>query len=317
MTPLRKILLVQLRHLGDVLLTTPAIRATRRTFKDARIDFLTTAPGRQVLDGNPQLDSLLIDPSLLELFRARYDAVVDMNSVPRSALRVAATRAPLRIGVRGRGPRNLAYNRLVPRETAAVYMPLQKLEIVRELGVQVDPDDLSLEIAIGDEHRRWARNVLASLPQPIVAVSPVAKHEHKQWGAARWGLVAEALSAAGASIVVTSGPGEQEQAAIAARSMTREPLWQYGDTTVRHLAALYAECALWVGNDGGPKHIAVAAGTPTVTVIRKSMAGVWNDLRAGSQQVAVSSDTTLQDTTPDQVITAALAALERSRRTSS
>lgn len=59
--------------------------------------------------------------------------------------------------------------------------------------------------------------------------------------------------------------------------MTTTPVWDYGATTVRELAALYQRCSLWIGNDGGPKHVAVAAGTPTLTVFRKGTGPVRND----------------------------------------
>jgi ADP-heptose:LPS heptosyltransferase len=59
--------------------------------------------------------------------------------------------------------------------------------------------------------------------------------------------------------------------------MKAPAVWDYGRTTIRELAALYRRCALWVGNDGGPKHVAVAAGTPTLTVIRYPLGPIWTD----------------------------------------
>jgi ADP-heptose:LPS heptosyltransferase len=65
----------------------------------------------------------------------------------------------------------------------------------------------------------------------------------------------------------------------------REPaVFDYGPTTIRQLAAIYERCAVWVGNDGGAKHLAVAAGTPTVSVGRWRSGAVWSNTSPGSRQ---------------------------------
>jgi heptosyltransferase III len=300
----RRILLLQLYHLGDVILTTPAIRATRRAFPDALIHFVTNDLGAQALQDNPHIDQILIKPRLFDIFRQRYDAVVDMHSVPRTARIVAASRARLRVGLRGRGPRNLAYSTLHPREQGSVYMARQKLRLLAPLGVDVETADLQLELAIQPEHVAQAKRVMAehSLTGRVVAISPVSKHAFKQWGAANWAAVADALADHGAQILITSGPGESEQAEAVASQMKHPAVWEYGPTTVRELAAMYGQCALWLGNDGGPKHMAVAAGTPTITVYRRNLGGVWSDPNDAKQIVINSNQETLENVTQDKVI---------------
>lgn len=289
----RRILLVQLRYMGDVLLCTPALRAARRRYPGARIDFLTAAPGADALAGNPFADEILAwRPGLREAWALRrelrgrrYDLVVDFQSMPRTARLVHATRAPLRLGVRGRGLRNRLYTHLVSKEPDAVYVARQKLNVLAPLGIEPPPEsELSLDLAIGPEERRrarevWERHGLAA-DRPVVAVSPVSREPFKQWGAARWAEVADGIADAGARILVTSGPGEREQAEAVVRRMRHPAVWDYGPTTLRELGALYERCALWVGNDGGPKHVAAAAGTPTLTVIRWRIGSHWTDAMA-------------------------------------
>lgn len=284
----RRILLIQLHHLGDVVLTTPAIRACRAAFPDSRIDFLAGALGAQALAGNPHLDEILVEPALRAIRARAYDAVIDMHSVPRTALYTFASRAATRAGIRGRGPRNLAYTTLFEREDRAVYMARQKAQLLSALGVATANIDVRLEIAFGAAELQRAHEIVGGLQAPVVAISPVARHEFKQWGATRWAAVGDALAAAGASVIITSGPGEREQAQAVANAMTAPALWQYGSTTVRELGALYAQCVVWLGNDGGPKHIAAAAGTPTITVYRKQLGRVWSD-EADPSQIALNS----------------------------
>lgn len=291
---LDRILLVQLHHLGDVVLATPAIRAVRLAFPRASLDFLAGRPGADVLRGNPHLDHVHVlrrgwtpGRSLASaLRRARYDAVVDFHSTPRTALLVAATRAPLRVGVVGRGPRNLVYSQLVPRVRDPVYMARQKLRLLAPLGVEADPEDLDLEVFPSAEERAWAadafeRHGLAGDAR-IAALSPVSRIALKQWGAERWAAVADRLVAEGLRVVLTNGPRELDQVRDVVSRMTQPAAWDVGVDTVGRLAALYERCTVWLGNDGGAKHIAVGVGVPSVTVARPGLGAVWTDTRAGS-----------------------------------
>jgi ADP-heptose:LPS heptosyltransferase len=116
---LMRILIVQPRRIGDVILTTPAIDALRNKFPDARIEFLAEVAAAPVLEGYPGLDeTLLFDKNLFrwipEIRRRRYDWVLDFMCNPRTAQLTALSGATVRAGfdvpVWGR-----VYNRRVPR----------------------------------------------------------------------------------------------------------------------------------------------------------------------------------------------------------
>jgi ADP-heptose:LPS heptosyltransferase len=287
--PLRRVLLCQPRWMGDVLLCTPALHALRRTLPHARIDFLTEPAGAAALEGNPDLDGIVLLPAspsdrigmMRRLRKVRYDAVIDFRSTGSTAAAALASGAPVRVGVRGRGLRSLAYTRLLPRETGPVYMALQKLRMVAPLGVDPESAGLRLHIAIGVQERSRADALLGKAGiaggETVVAISGASRVAEKRWGAAHWARVADRLAAAGCRIILTHGPGELDQARAIARLMKHTGVTDYGSTTVRELAALYARCVVWLGNDGGPKHIAVAAGTPTVAVVKAGTGAVWND----------------------------------------
>ena len=289
-----RLLLVQFAAMGDVILCTPAIRAARRAFPNARIDFLTRPLGADALTGNPHLDEILVYRDsehwqmIREIRRRRYDAVVDFHSYPRTAYVVALSGAKRRVGFRGRGPRNLAYTDLDSKERVlGSYIALRKVQMLELLGVDFGPDpDTSLEIAISDADRNWAERAwqqMGLIPgRQTVAISAVSREGFKNWGPERWARVADALADTGAQVLLTNGPGERDQAAAVVERMRHSPAWDHGPTSVRQLAALYERCALWVGNDGGPKHVAVAAGVPSITVIRWTMGTTWTDQRPGS-----------------------------------
>jgi ADP-heptose:LPS heptosyltransferase len=297
---LRRVLLCQPRWLGDVLLCTPAVHALRRALPDARIDFLTERAGAAALAGNRDLSGILVVPAgalararlLGQLRGAGYDAVVDFRSTGSTAAAVAATGAPLRVGTRGRGIRNAAYTHLLPRDRRPVYMARQKLRMLVPLGIDVADVPVTLRIAIGAAERQRAREVLAAVPPvrsavaavaaaaagaPVAAITGASRTAAKRWGAVHWARIADRLAADGVRIILTHGPGEVVQAREIAALMRRPALVDYGTVTVRELAAVFAQCAVWAGNDGGAKHIAVAAGVPTVAVTAPGVAAVWND----------------------------------------
>lgn len=283
-----RILLLQPRWMGDVLLCTPAIRAAREAFPSAQIDFVTERPGAEVLRQNPHVDEVLVAErgigSRLRLWariaRSGYDAVVDFRSTNSTAQLTALSRASIRVGIRGRGPRNLAYTRLVDRPKLTQYAARHKLDMLSGIGVPVHYiNDLSLELHVSTQAREWARELWVDRKlegQVVVGLTPVSREPYKQWSATRWAAVADRIGAEGARVVVTHGPGERERVQQVLEAMRTRPVWGL-ETSVERLAAVLERCDLWVGNDGGTKHVAVAVDTPTIAVSRWQIGPVWTD----------------------------------------
>ena len=122
-----RVLLIRLRLIGDVVLSTPLIRALRRTFPDASLSYLVERDAAAVVSGNPHLDEVIVvertrglarlkdDIRLAwRLRRGRFDVVIDMHGGPRSSWLALATGAPERIGYDIAG-RHWMYTRTVPR----------------------------------------------------------------------------------------------------------------------------------------------------------------------------------------------------------
>ena len=116
----RRILVIKLRAIGDVLLSTAVLRNLRLAFPDASIDFLTEVPSREVLEGNSDLSSLLIFDGkkqsgaglILDVRSRQYDLVIDLFGNPRSALVTLFSGAKYRVGYRF-GWRQYCYNIVV------------------------------------------------------------------------------------------------------------------------------------------------------------------------------------------------------------
>ena len=282
-----RILVIMLRRIGDVLLTTPAVRALRREFPKARIDFLTEGPGAQILRGNPDIDEVLTyrsgplsTLSWLAKVKGRYDWTVDFMGTPRSALLAFATRSPIRAG-----PAHVlhrwAYNRPLRQSSTPCYSALEKIKVLRHLGLSPDESDHLPVLRIPEDSERFAAVALARLigttTWPLIALLPASRRVTRQWPARSYAELGRRLREShGANLLVCWGPGEKELALEVASGIGPGAYLAPPTPDLMHLAALLRSCRMAVTNCNGPKHIAVAAGIPTLTIHASSDPACWN-----------------------------------------
>jgi heptosyltransferase-3 len=275
MTAPKKALFIQLRRIGDVLMCTPAIRAFKSKYPECHLDFLTELP--EVLDNNTHLDSVIFaddtrqfDPvyqyKLIKKIRAaRYDLVVDFFANPRSAYYSFLSGAAVRLSY-GFGHRKWAYNRTPRKSDQPTYAAQDRLDLLKE--IDVPSDGLRLEFYPSDGNRREAEEILRSVSgRSIVTLSPVSRREFNRWPLENYAKLGEILSAElDFAVVVLTGPGEEQVAHDLAEMMAEvEPLVLRIDR-LGQLGAIFEHADLHLGNDNGPKHIAVACGARTFTI---------------------------------------------------
>lgn len=275
MKPPEKALFIQLRRIGDILMCTPAVRAFKEKFPGCTLDFLTEHP--DVLAGNPHIDSIFEVESTKKLnpfyqFRLirkirknRYDLVVDFLANPRSAYYSFLTGAKTRLSY-GYGHRRWAYNLMPPRPTTALYAAFDRLNLLR--AIEVFSEDPALEFYTSDRDRAEAREILKPIPgNRIMTVSPVSRREYRRWPLERFAEICGRLkSNYDFEIVILVGPGEEGFG-----KKLSEMLGAVNPTFPRVdrlglLGAIFENSLLHIGNDNGPKHIAVACGTPTFSI---------------------------------------------------
>jgi ADP-heptose:LPS heptosyltransferase len=286
----QRVLFIQLRRIGDVLLGTPALRAVARRFPDAKVDFLVEPPADEVLLGHPLVDRVLVAPRdkslrsfarvARELRRVRYDWVIDFFSNPRSAQFAFVTGAPVRVGLDRRGRRWAYTHRIVEEEQDRdAYAVDLRLDALARLGVPAQGRELEIYADHADsaESARVAE-LLKDVPpdKPLVAIATGSGNPAKRYPADLTAEVITRLSESGCAVVLTAGPGETDLAEeILRRLPQRVPL--LSDARVPTLAALYRRARLYLGPDSGPKHVAVACGLPAVTIFGPGRPFNWND----------------------------------------
>lgn len=288
---IRRVLAIRHRAGGDLLLSTPALHALRRGLPGARIEVLTARGFSGLLEGSADVDRVLaFDRRSLRsqarlyfaLARGGYDLVLDLVSNPRSAFLAALTRARVRVGYDLPG-RSWAYTLRLPREPVGPagpvlrYAPEAALDQVRALGIPATDATLRFTVTAEAAARisAWmAEQGLGAHGRPVVACLPAGSWPAKTWAAERFAEVMDSLAEI-ADVVWLWGPGERELA-DSCRARMRAPSRPAPATDWQGLGALLARCALLVGNDSGPKHVAVAVGTPTVTVFGPTHPRTWH-----------------------------------------
>lgn len=269
----RSILVIQLRRLGDVILTTPALEALKARHPAAKLDFLVEAPGAEAVQGNPCIDEVLsydagsMAGALswgLRIRARKYDWVVDFLANPRTALITAMSGAKVKAGP-GHVSRRWAYNLRLEQSKETCYAAQEKVRWLAPLGVK--PSDAP----------PLPRLFLASKPPSVpnvIGFFPASRKSTRAYPAASWVRLGELLrDKHGAAVRVFWGPGEKELAAEVAQGCGAELAPE--TKGVKELAAALAACRLVVSNCAGPKHVAVAVGTPTVTVHGSSDPRAW------------------------------------------
>ncbi len=294
--PVRRILVLRPRALGDVLLATPALRALRQGFPEAELHVAVDDVLEPLLRDNPSVSRLWLLPRrrtrgvrawwpiYRDLRRERFDLVIDLHGSPRTAFLSLWSGARNRVGYALRGRGHL-YNLRVPRDAdrrgrrRALYAAQTNLEIVARCGVRgeaVEDARLVLKPGPPDVESAAADMLHAIAPRcPRVGLSPAGTWPSKTYPVEHWARVGDALAEAGRGVLLLWGPGE-EQVAGAVRARMHRPPAVLPATGIASIAAVVARLDLLVCNDSGIKHLAVARGTPTLTLYGPTNPAAWS-----------------------------------------
>ena len=292
----RRLAIVRALHVGDLLLAVPALRALRTGFPAAEItliglpwaqDFVSRFrryvdrlrefpgyPGLLEVDAVPARTRAFLDEERAH----RYDLVVQMHGNGRASNPFA-----LELGAK----RVVGYYETSPPDglwLGARY-PDDRHEIERDLGLAkllgLPGDDVRLDFPLFEDDIRTATSLLSPIdPSRLtVGLHVGARPPARRWPIERFAAVGDALAERfGAQIVVTAGPGEEGAARATGGAMAHPSLNLAGQTTLGSLAAVIRHCALFISNDTGPAHLAVAVDTPSVTVFGPADRRRWAPL---------------------------------------
>ena len=316
-----KILLIRLRLIGDVVFTTPVLRALKRQFPHARLSYLVEREAAAVVRNHPDIEELIVierrrgvrrivDDLLLaaRLRRTRFDVVIDLHGGPRSSWLTRASGAPQRIGYDVAG-RSWLYTRTVarPRELRPRHSVVNQWDLLSAIdgwtGSAPHPAVDSVTMA-GDAEaenaivrRLRAQNIGPEHELMVVHVS--AGNPFRRWPEVAFVCLICALASANERrrIILSSGPADAPAAdRIVAAARTElgadraERVVDFGDFNLAELRALVARSRLFVGGDTGPLHIAATTRTPIVGIFGPTLSArsaPWRDPALPTESVEI------------------------------
>ncbi|NHC46142.1 glycosyltransferase family 9 protein [Motilibacter sp. K478] len=295
--------------LGDLVGAEPAVAALRAAYPDAEITLLGAEQMRPLVEGRPgpwdRFEAVPLVPGV------RGGAGPDAS--PEEVERWAAARREdafdLAVQLHGGGGNaNPLLRRVGARVTAGPAAPdapkldvtvpwtpfqpdaLRWLEVAAALGAP--PLRLTPRLSVTEEDRAAAASALAGLPagRPLAALHLGASDPRRCWPAEKFAAVADALADAGATVLVVGSAADAGRAdrLLAAASHSGSVVPLVGRVGLDGLLGALERCALLVGNDSGPRHLAAAIGTPTVGVFTSANLVDVAPLARAWHRVAVS-----------------------------
>ena len=280
---------MRLGSLGDVIHAIPAAAALRARYPGARIDWLVDPHYVPVLRLVEGLDgAIAIDPrgafgesfgTIRKLRRAKYDAVVDLQGLLKSAALARAVGARRVIGFPRehlREPLARIFYREAPDPGRDPHVVRKNLMLMRALGV----DDLAVTFPLKLPRTVTGDTVAAGFgAEGYAVINPGAAWPNKRWPPQRFGvLAAEIRERIGVRSLVLWGPGEEDIASLVVGA-SRGAADLAPKTNVIDLFAIARRARLMVSGDTGPLHIAAAVGTPVVALFGPTFAernGPWD-----------------------------------------
>lgn len=271
---IQKILLIRLDRIGDMLLTTPAIRALRESYPLAQIDLLASRYTKDLLYGNQDINNIIEREAFIsigdcgkELKKRGYDAVLVFHP-DFSCNRLAyLAGAKWRIGYSGRG--GSFYLNRVLKDDRGIRIR-HEIDSALEVTAQIEAftDDKSVKLIISEENIALAREFLKKnkVDGKFAVIHPGSRQPYMRWKKEGFAEVAKWLiETKNMKVVFTCGKDEYDHVMETAY-LVKEGVVIAEGLTLGVLAALISQSSLFVGNSTGPMHIAAALSVPTVAI---------------------------------------------------
>lgn len=294
MTEPKKILMIRLSAIGDVVRTLPSLHLLRKRFPEAWIAWAVEEKASPILEGNPHLNEIIIIPRqfwakslrhplkwslvpmdilkfLRELGKKRFDAVLDFHSSIKSGILSWSTKAKVRIGYAAQDSREINYffnNIHISLKKERMSRMERNASLLQYF--KIPPDGGKAEIAISSDEKNYIERFLEKeklLGKKKIFLFPGAskRQSYKKWGHHNYAQLSRMLLAHEVSLILGWGPGEKEDCERILAQVKGEIVLS-PPTSLKQLAELIKRCDLFIGGDTAAMHISCAVGTPCVAI---------------------------------------------------
>ena len=283
----KNILIIKMSSLGDVIHTLPFSAALRELYPKARISWLVHPQFSGFLPDPPTIDKIIYFDKVAfnkkgflekikflrkfrqELHAEKFDLVIDMQGLFKSAVIAALTGCRNRIGYCEMREGSGLVSKAICGEHSHDHVIERYLDVARYLGGDISNIEFPLPDLTKEEQSVSEKLVEKgfSSEQKYVVFVPGARWETKEWPPKHYAALADKIADEGTFVVLAGGPDEREKAAlIEAAAETDKIIDLTGQTSLRELAALIKGCEVFISGDTGPLHFAAALKKPLIAM---------------------------------------------------
>ena len=283
---IERVLLVKLSAMGDILHALPVSAALKRSYPHLEIGWAVQSQFVSLVEGNPFLTRIHAVPklrlgslggvnyrreylaSLKDIRAADYELVLDLQGLTKSALVAVASGAKFRYGYHWLRELARAVETPVPHNPASAHIVEQYLDVARHFGAKTDP--VQFPFFISPQDRDTVSGLLYAggieAETPFLSVNPASAQPLKQWGAARFAAVMDAVrrDTGSPAVLVTADRGVAAEVANAAQL----PFVNLaGKTSLKQLGSVIQRSTVHLCGDTGSAHLAASLGVPALTLV--------------------------------------------------
>lgn len=284
----KKIGVIRLSAIGDVVLTLPAVSAIKKSFPHLHLTYITEPPINEILECSPYIDKIItlnfrkwkenilkfstwgeIISSIKELKSEKLDLVINFHILLKAAI-TAFLASSVRVGIKTKRELNhLFINYGIPQDDLPKHIIEKNLYLTRYLGVKIDEVDFVLKVPAGD--KKYVDELLNQFNikrgEKIIVMAPGASKKEKEWNLKYYAKLIDLINDYFSVKIVLVGSKEQVPMLEKIYSQcSQKPVITGGRTNLKHLVSLLERAILYIGVDTAVMHLAVAKKIPTVVI---------------------------------------------------
>jgi len=279
---IKSILFLRHDRIGDMVLSTAALKALREGYPHAKVTVLASKSNHEILMHNPNIDEILVYNGILWFIREirprGYDLVIDsfLTYELRQAFMTCLAGGKYRIGFEEAG-REIFFNIRGPATSPPKRMVDYLLDLAELAGGK--RDGCKPEVFLSDTEIQWANEALAekgiSANELIIGIHPGAHYPSQRWPAKKFGELARRILDQGEAKVILLGSRDEQTLLDEVEEIAGERVQSFSRLRLRELMALISKCDLFICNNSGPLHIASALKVPTVSMMGPTITPLW------------------------------------------
>jgi len=268
----KNILIVRNDRVGDLILSTPALRAVRNKYFNSTIHLLVSKYAEDLVVNNSSIDKILTDEK--EILNTKYDLAISLSAGYKQNELLFKSRAERRIGFSGFGGGFFLTEEIKDERRKNPQHEIDfSLSAAQKVGADIN--NKKLEISITSAGERFAEKFYENnnLKGMIIVVHPGARQENLRWSRKGFAELSDLLSNRFKVTIILTGTLEEKEIIDAiAKQMKNKPLTCL-DLKLTELVSILKRASMYIGNITGPMHIACAVNIPVVAIT-----GLFNSL---------------------------------------